>query len=329
MEGDGPGFLAMGHRPVATLQVRRAVVAAGQPGSEAAREERTAELREVRAAGAAQAAWNVVEARGSRSGPGTRRERRIEDGSRRRAGKQAAAGALANALPASRAGAERHQRQLELGWESVLGEGQPEEMRRRAGLLIAAWGGQDMVCPLALYWALVRNTLVGTGCYRHCCAGRVLGRQVLPCSVRGDLDGLEAMVRDIDGVSEATALFGGALTEWGPWRRLDREPAEQGEMAPPVTGREPAEQGGEAPSVAVPADRVDAGERPRLAERERRWADRMEEDDEEAECGEGPSAPALLQGDDLAGAEGYDVTDEPASADNHLSSILDGDDDDI
>ena len=90
------------------------------------------------------------------------------------------------------------------------------------------------------------------------------------------------MVRDVDGVSEATALFGEALTEWGPWRRLDREPAEQGEMAPPVTGREPAEQGGEAPSVAVPADRVDAvdaEEQPRPSERERRWADRVEEDE--------------------------------------------------
>ena len=48
------------------LQVRRAVVAAGQPGSEAAREERTAELRVVREAGAAQAAWHVVEARDNR-----------------------------------------------------------------------------------------------------------------------------------------------------------------------------------------------------------------------------------------------------------------------
>ena len=86
--------------------------------------------------------------------------------------------------------------------------------------------------------------------------------------------------------------------------------------------------GGAAPSVAVPADRVDAEEQPRLSERERRWADRMEEDDEEAECGEGPSAPALLQGDDLAGAEGYDVTEEPASTDNHISCILDGGDDD-
>ena len=147
------------------------------------------------------------------------------------------------------------------------------------------------------------------------------------------------MVRDVDGVSEATALFGGALTEWGPWRRLDREPAEQGETASPVTGhrsgRELATgswQPGTGPggsSVAVPAGRTDADEQPRLSERERRWADRAEEDDEEAECGEGPSAPALLQGDDLAGAEGYDVTDEPASADTHLSSILDGDDDDI
>ena len=85
-------------------------------------------------------------------------------------------------------------------------------------------------------------------------------------------------------------------------------------MAPPVTGREPAEQGGEAPSVAVPVDRVDAEEQPRLSERERRWADRMEEDGEEAECGEGPRAPALLQGDNFANAEGYRVTDAQATA---------------
>ena len=49
----------------------------------------------------------------------------------------------------------------------------------------------------------------------------------------------------------------------------------------------------------------------------------MEEDGEEAECGEGPSAPALLQGDDFADAEGYDVTEAPATnGENHISYIL-------
>ena len=56
----------------------------------------------------------------------------------------------------------------------------------------------------------------------------------------------------------------------------------------------------------------------------------MEEDGEEAECGEGPSAPALLQGDDFADAEGYDVTEAPATnGENHISYILNSGDDEF
>ena len=188
-----------------------------------------------------------------------------------------------------------------------VGDDQLEEMRRRAGVLVAAWGGRDQVCPQGLYWAVARDTLVGAGCRKKCCAGRVLGRTVLPCSLRGDLDGLEAAVRDIDDVYRPTALFGGALQGIGPWRRLDQELAERGAW-------ELAEQ--------MMTDSAAAVEAPPSA-RQRRWADAEEEADEEVESGAGPPAPPPLQGDAFARAEGFEVTEAPTDAEtNVVSSIL-------
>jgi len=92
--------------------------------------------------------------------------------------------------------------------------------------------------------------------------------------------------------------------------------------------------------VAVPADRVDAvdaAEQPRPSERERRWADRVEEDessgaptpvvdDTEDEGDEaGPPTPPPLQGDAFAHAEGFEVTEASTNAATGIvSSILDG-----
>ena len=138
---------------------------------------------------------------------------------------------------------------------------------------------------------------------------------MLPCSLRGDLHSLEAAVRDIDDVYGPTALFGGALQGIGPWRRLDRELGEQGDEAPPV---------------AVLADRAAAVVEPQQSARERRWADAGQEAGEETECGAGSSAPLPLQGDAIARAEGFGVTDVPATADeNHISSILENSEDEL
>ena len=92
--------------------------------------------------------------------------------------------------------------------------------------------------------------------------------------------------------------------------------------------------------MAVPADRVDAvdaAEQPRPSERERRWADRVEEDessgaptpvvdDTEDEGDEdGPPTPPPLQGDAFAHAEGFEVTEASTNAATGIvSSILDG-----
>ena len=108
-----------------------------------------------------------------------------------------------------------------------------------------------------------------------------------------------------------------------PWRRLDREPVEQGDESPPV---------------AVLADHAAAVMEPQLSARERRWAGAVEEAGEEAEGGAGPRAPLPLQGDAFARAEGCGVTDAPAAAEtdvpaaadeNHLSFILNSDDDQL
>ena len=62
--------------------------------------------------------------------------------------------------------------------------------------------------------------------------------------------------------------------------------------------------------------------------RERRWSDAGEGGGEEAEGDAGPRPAHPLQGDAIARAEGFGVTDVPAAADeNHLSSILDSEDD--
>ena len=108
----------------------------------------------------------------------------------------------------------------------------------------------------------------------------MLGHTVLPCSLRGDLDGLEAAVRGVDGVGGATALFGGALVGFGPWRRLDR-----------LLDRELAERGAWELAEQMMADSATAVEEPQQSARERRWADAEEEAGEEAESGAGPSAP--------------------------------------
>ena len=82
--------------------------------------------------------------------------------------------------------------------------------------------------------------------------------------------------------------------------------------------------------MAVLADRAAAVVEPQQSARERRWADAGEEAGEEAECGAGPSAPLPLQGDAIARAEGFGVTDVPASADeNHISFILENSEDDL
>ena len=78
------------------------------------------------------------------------------------------------------------------------------------------------------------------------------------------------------------------------------------------------------------ADSATAVEEPQQSARERRWADAEEEAGEEAESGAGPSAPPPLQGDAIARAEGFGVTDVPATADeNHISSILDNSEDEL
>ena len=96
----------------------------------------------------------------------------------------------------------------------------------------------------------------------------------------------------VDGVGGATALFGGAPVGIRPWRRLDREPGEQGDVVPPV---------------AVPADHAAAvvGQQP--SARERRWSDAGEDDGEEAEGDAGLRAPYPLQGDAFARAKGFSV----------------------
>ena len=240
-----------------------------------------------------------------------RRGRRAEDGTRRRAGKQVAASARADAQPATLAQATRHQQQLELGWASIFGADQLDEMHRRAGVLVDAWGGRDQVCPQGLYWAVARDTLVGVGCRKKCCAGRVLGRAVLPCSLGGDLHSLEAAIQGIDGVYGTMNLFGGALEGLGPWRKLDQELAERGAW-------EQAEQ-----RMADSAAAVEAAPSAAPSARQRRWADSDEEEEEEVESGAGQPAPPSLPADAIARAEGFGVTDVPAAADeNHLSSIL-------
>ena len=64
--------------------------------------------------------------------------------------------------------------------------------------------------------------------------------------------------------------------------------------------------------------------------RQRRWADADEEEDEEVESGAGQPAPPSLQGDAIARAEGFGVTDVPAAAvENHISSILENSEDEL
>ena len=90
--------------------------------------------------------------------------------------------------------------------------------------------------------------------------------------------------------------------------------------------------------MTVPADRVDAvdaEEQPRPSERERRWADRVEEDEssgaptpvwddtEDEDDEAGPPTPPPLQGDAFARAEGFEVTEAPTdAATDDVSPIL-------
>ena len=78
------------------------------------------------------------------------------------------------------------------------------------------------MCPLGLYWALARNTLVGASCKKHCCAKVVTGRVALPCSLRGDWHALDMLAQDVPGVGSAAVMFEG-LVDVGPWRSLAKE----------------------------------------------------------------------------------------------------------
>ena len=151
-----------------------------------------------------------------------REARRTTTGGRRRAGAQAAVKILSGALPAGQEQGEMQRRQLEMGWELLLGPAQSAEGRRRANLLLTAWGGREQVCPLGLYWALTRNSLVGASCRGRCCAGVVTGRAAVPCSLKGDWNSMQILPADITGVGTAEALFDGTV-ELGPWRSLARE----------------------------------------------------------------------------------------------------------
>jgi len=217
-----------------------------------------------------------------------------QDGARRRGGTAAAANALSASLPATQEEGERQRRQVAVGWELLLGPDQSEEGRRRANLLLTAWGGQEQVCPLGLYWALTRNSLVGASCRARCCAGMVTGQPALPCSLKGDWASLQVLPQGIAGVGPAEALFDGPI-ELGRWRSLARNRRQERKgVKRPMP--DPAAAMATEPDVAPPTPSA----------REQRFRGKGVEDEDEDEEAGGVGA---LRGAGFARAEGFAVRD--------------------
>ena len=208
---------------------------------------------------------------------------------------------------------------MAVGWELLLGPDQSAEGRRRANLLLTAWGGQEQVCPLGLYWALSRNSLVGASCRTRCCAGVVTGRVALPCSLKGDWASLQILPQDIAGVGPAEALFDGRI-ELGRWRSLSREIR----LERQVGGKRPLPDADSATAAAAEPDPADV-EPSTPSAREQRFRGRAVEDEHEDDEAGGIGIVMPAQ---FARVEGYQVLDVPGAgaplADDVLGPGTDG-----